>query len=1600
MALKGAVVQTAQKAQMADDSSAPPDTRFAIVGIGASAGGLEAFTDLLVKLPLDTGMGFVLVQHLDPVHESSLTKLLARATAMQVLEVTDAMRVQPNHVYVIPPNTLMSIAAGVLQLQPREAARAPLRSIDMFLESLAEDLHERAIGVILSGTATDGTLGLEAIKAEGGITFAQDDSAKYDSMPRSAAAAGCVDFVLSPQAIAEELARLAKHPYVVGAQAVAPTQPELDHGDATEHQDDAKPLPSGGSGTPDNGVQRARAEAERGHGDPGFRRILLLLHKHCGVDFSLYKSSTIQRRVARRMLLSRNDTLEQYAKFLTGNAKELDALFSDVLISVTSFFRNPDAFAVLQREVLPKLMAQQGDEPLRVWVLGCSTGQEAYSIAMAFVEIAEKTPHGRKLQVFATDLNESLLEKARHGLYAKSLATDLSPERLRRFFVEEGGGYRISKPLREMVVFARQNIISDPPFSRIDLITCRNLLIYLEPALQKRVFPLFHYALKPNGFLWLGGSESIGTFTTLFEPLDRKQKFYVKKAAPTPTFALSVAGARGVRDALAPSKRTVAGRRGAAVDAEPEGLLVEQSAQREADRITVNQFAPPGVLINAERQILQFRGATGPYLEPPSGAASFDVLKMARNGLMLPLRSAIAQAAGKDETVRKARVRIDRNGVTAHIDLEVIPLKSLRERCFLILFKETDLVETAKSAPPEPPLAAVAAKRTGRTKAQADRRIAALEVDLAETRDYLQAIQATHDASNEALQAVSEEVQSANEELQSLNEELTTSKEELESSNEELTTLNDELGHRNAELMVLGSDLANLQNATNVATVLLGRDLRIRRFSLQAEQQFNLLATDVGRPFANIRHRLVLADIETVIIDVINSMQALEIEVQDESGRWFSLRIRPYVTLDNRVDGAVLMLVDIDVLKVSERALYASDAQYRAIFAATNLGICEADPVTGQLLRVNERFAQMVGRDADQLVGQSLLDLMHPDHRDASALGYASLMRGEAETFESETQLLRHDGAPVWVHIAANLVRDAAGRPLRAVEIVLDISERVRTQALEHQSRARFQSLFDSMDEGFCVVEVLFDAHGNADDFRYLEVNPAFEKLTGLTGATGKRVRELLPRIEAHWLEAIGKVALTGEPTRLEQTSAALSGRWFDLHAFQLTGLQPRGHVALLFSDVSARHAVDAALRESDRHKNEFLAMLAHELRNPLAPIRNALQILRHASGAPVQGLSHDATPSPTATALNGHLVPVIDMAVEMMERQVGQLVRLVDDLLDLSRVSLGKIDLRLEHVELAAAMHQVEQTSRPLIDAKGQHLSITLPANPVVLNADPARLVQIIGNLVNNASKFTARGGRIAILVNVVAGAGPHANADDGARSASSDPLDNKFETGLTTRAPHVTIRVRDNGIGIATAELPRIFQMFMQIDSSLGRSAGGLGIGLALVKDLVALHGGTLAVHSDGLGRGSEFEVRLPTVLETAALALPTPIDQSADAPPLRILLVDDNRDAAESLGELLQFSGHETRLAFDGLEAVAVHAQWKPDVVVLDIGLPGIDGYEAARRIRAQQGIKPLRMVALTGWGQADDRKRTADAGFDAHMVKPVMYDALLAMLNSEA
>ncbi len=1319
-----------------------------VVGIGASAGGLEAIARLLAALPDDTGLAFVVVQHLSADHASALPEILGRATRIPVMEIRGEVQLEADRIYVIPPGHGLTIKDRVLGLVPRPAGLH--HPIDQFFRSLAADQQQQAIGVVLSGTGNDGTLGLEAIKAGGGLTFAQDATAQYEGMPQSAILAGTVDFVLPAEAIAAELARLARHPLQV-------------------HE---------------------VAESDR---SPEFSVIVQQLHAVSGVDFSSYRFSTLSRRIGRRMLLHHLDDLGAYASYLKDTPGEVSALHRDILISVTSFFRDPEAFDVLKARVFPHILAgKSAREPLRVWTLGCSTGQEAYSIAMAIAEFTESEHRPVPLQVFATDVSEASITSARAGIYDTHIADEMSPERLQRFFTPVDGRYRISKAIRDACIFSRHDATADPPFSRVDLISCRNLLIYLEPPLQQKVLGSLHYALKPAGFLWLGATETIGAQRRLFDVVDSTHRIYTRTPGATPP-------------AVGPAPR-LGGRFAYSVPTTRGGGPVD--LPKEADRVLSTRYGPPAVVVSEELDILQYRGDTGAYLAPSPGKASLNLLRMLREGLLVDVRRTILRASIEHTAVRQEGCRVRSGDTFRPVTVEVIPLKEpgTGDEGFLVLFEDAAGGPDAAASPPLPDDAA--AREPGE--------LARMEQELLATRDYLQSVIEQQEASNEELQSANEEIQSSNEELQSINEELETSKEEIQSSNEELATVNDELNQRNAELNRLGDDLTNLIHSVHIPIVILGPDLRIRRFTPAAESLFNLIPSDLGRPLRDIAIRLhPLAELDRLLAEVLNTMTTVEREVQDETGCWHLLRLRPYRTLDNRINGVVLLLQDIDAMK-------AALAYTKSI----------VETVREPLLVLDEELRV----------------------RTASAAWYRCFQTTPAATIG---RLVFELGEHEW-DIPA----------LRAL-----------------------------------LVEVL----PRDNEFSDFEVTVAVQP--GLTRTMLLNARRLR----------------------------------------QAGGTSPA--ILLAFEDVTESRSAERRLRhlagelqQADRHKDEFLAMLAHELRNPLAPIRNSIAILQ-------AGRDRTQVSIPLAT----------------LDRQVDVLVRLVDDLLDAGRISHGKIQLRRERVLLQTLIENAVEVVQPVCTAREQRV-MTIPSpDPIHVDADPARIIQVIGNLLHNACKFTSLGGHITI-----------SSEREGAMAL---------------------VRVMDDGIGIEREQQEHVFDLFMQADASVARSSGGLGIGLALVKQLVEQHGGRVAVVSAGVGRGSTFEIRLPAEDVAPALADTVPREQPGErGATRRVLVVDDNKDAADSLAALLQLKGHDVRTVYDGLAALDLAATFQPDVVLLDIGLPELSGYEVASRLRASAGGSLLRIIALTGWG--DDRARAASlkAGIDHHLLKPVTLDQLQPLLQS--
>lgn len=1317
---------------------------FPIVALAASAGGMKAFQELLQALPTDTGMAFVVVSHLPPDRESSLTDILGRASSIPVCEAEHEQAVKPNQVYVMPPGYDMTLEGGKLRLLEQESG-ARHRRIDLFFRSMAEDCGHKGIGVVLSGSGSDGALGIESIKSEGGITFAQDETAEHGHMPRNAIATGCVDFVLAPAAIAGEIARIARHPYVM-----------------------------------------APGEGRAGLPWPGHARITEIVRRSSGVDFTHYKSNTMYRRITRRMVLHKLESAEDYEEMLRRSPEEVESLYQDLLINVTNFFRNPDAFDTLAAKIFPALLAgRPSHEPVRIWTLGCSTGEEAYSLAMTFAECAEAAESPAQLQLFATDLSPGAIEKARAGLYPPSIEQDVTPARLRRFFVAEEGGYRICKAIREQCIFSRHNALTDPPFSRLDLISCRNLLIYLEPVLQQQIMARIHYALKTGGYLWLGSSESVGASRSLFDVEIGRHKIFTRKPGPTPP------GPRFRQATAIPTTGVFP----PAPPTQPQPPHAE--LHREAERLLLTKYAPPGVVISPDMEIVQFRGDTGAYLTPASGTPSLNLLKMLREGLLLGVRSLVRRAGEEGRPVRDEGLKVKSNGEFQEVAVEVIPLKGTgKDGGFVVLF------DSGQGAPRTEVLS---------TPGDPDDEIRRLTQELETTRDYLQSVIEHQEAVNEELQSANEEAQSANEEMQSINEELETSKEEIQSTNEELATVNDELTNRNLELARLSNDLNNVLVSVRMPIVIFGPDLRIRRFTPSAEKSLDLAEGDVGRSLSSVKLSLAIPNLEPLLKEVIESGSPREKDVQDMQGRWCSLRARPYQTPEHLIDGVVVTLVDIDAL--------------------------------------------MRARD----YAESIL----------------------------------------------------AGVPMPMV--VLDSTLRVRRASVSFYETFRVSA---EATEGRFIHEL-----GN----RQWDI----PKLRAQLEEVLPRERELQDFEVSHTFERIGHRIMMLNARRLVQPA----------------GNEPL--IVLSIRDITEHRALEeslieraAELAQADRAKDEFLAMLAHELRNPLAPLRNAAEILQ----------AEDAT-----TEERG-------LVLEMLGRQIGNMSRMIDDLLDVSRITEGKIELRKQPVALAEILTSAVNAARSSLTSRSQELTLLLPDESVVLDADATRLEQVFGNLIGNASKYSGDGTRITLKAE---------------RSMSSEP-------------PEVIISVKDEGIGIPAEILPRVFDLFMQASRALDRTHGGLGIGLTLVQRLVRQHGGSVEAHSQGAGHGSEFIVRLP--LQPGHTLVPQTSVAPQREPSRRLLIVDDNQDSARSMATLQRRRGHETRIACTGLEALTVAAEFLPDVVLLDIGLPRMDGFEVARQLRAMPALSGVLLLAMSGYGCSTDLEKAKLSGFDEYFIKPVDLDRL--------
>lgn len=1445
-----------------------------VVGVGASAGGLEALERMFANIPADTGMAFVVVQHLSPDFRSLMDELLARWTRMKIHRVTDGMEVEANCIYLIPPKKEMVISSGRLLLEDKDPEHVLSLPIDHFLKSLAAERRETAIAVILSGTGSDGSRGVEEIHRANGLVIAQtDQTSKFDGMPHAARETGAVHLTLDPEDIGPALVRFA-----VGTE---PQQLAIEFGSPGSDED-------------------------------GLSVIYRLLRDRFSLDFSHYKLNTIVRRTERRLQLSHVDTIQEYAQRLVNDSDELDSLYRDLLVGVTRFFRDAEAYKQLENHVDALIAMKEPKEELRAWVAGCATGEEAYSIAILLTERVRVSGKAIPIRVFATDVHQRSLIAAGAGVYRDESVSELATHLLETYFKKTDAGYVLNEEIRHLVVFAPHNIIKDAPFTRMDLITCRNLLIYLQPPAQKKALSLFHFGLRIGGVLFLGPSESPGELESEFEVLDQRWKIYGKRRdvrlpmeLRTPANVLGRATrSSGLPEITTPAQRSV----DASLVATYEALLAD--------------FMPSALLISERHELIHVFGDAGRYLKHRPGRAGRDVLEWLDSGLRLAVSGAIQQVLNKRKTAVTYRgIIVDMDSGSERVELTVRPVALTRGT-------QTDLLVMIRSIAPVTSAVAgdslddVQGDFSGVSTGQLD----AMEAELRYTRENLQATVEELETSNEELQATNEELVASNEELQSTNE-------ELHSVNEELYTVNAEHQRKIQELTVLTDDMDNLLASTRVHTVFLDRELRIRKFTPLAAEIFGLLPHDTGRSFDSFSYRLRRESLNRELHEVLQTGQPKEADVQDQTGNWFLLRILPYQT-KHSFDGVLLTLIDIDLLKQVQHDLTRREFELRLIADHVPALIGYVDLELKHRF-VNRRYCEFFGEQEHAILGHSMAELLGAPTFAQLQPMIQRVLAGEAVEFEH--RFVPRTGQPFWAIVSYIPDREDARQPVRG----FFVCKNVVTALKEVEQR------FDRAVRG--TTDGIWDWNIDSGKVYY---SPKFAELLGLEAGHTELVKaDVDRRIHPDDLAAVtaAEQALMrdGTPMNVEYRLKCRDGahRWFRGRA----AAQRDGSGRVIYASGSIQDIEDYRIlvehkQRQVEQRDRFLAMLSHELRNPLGAVINSCRLLQRRATSP-------------------ELTPFI----EAISRQSQHMALLLDDLLDVARITEGKIELKRRVLDLREVVSPAVEAVQHLLDSRRQSLEIDLSDAPLNVDGDPARLQQVAANLLSNASKYS--------------------------------PSQTVVRIELKRRNAHAELRVIDHGDGIPEEHVLRVFEPFEQLGKKSEFTEGGLGLGLTVAESLVRLHGGAIDVRSDGVGQGSEFLITLPLA---DAGAYP---DASNDLRPsprnsCRIVLIEDNPDARETLEILLKDDGYDVISADNGPTGLALTEEVEPDVAIIDIGLPGMDGYSIARAIRSKPLGARMFLIALTGFGQLEDRQAALAAGFDAHLTKPVDLKALESLLQTHA
>lgn len=1559
-------------------------------------------------------MAFVVVQHLSPDFKSLMDELLARHTKLPIHRVEDGMKVEPGNVYLLPPKKDMIISNGKLLLSERDTTQQLSLPIDHFFRSLAQDLPSLGIGIILSGTGSDGSRGVRRIHEAGGLVISQsEDSARFDGMPRAAIDTGCVDVVVEAEQIGDILVQYAHEPF----------------------RD-----------------QLANAIKEANRSESAIGSLFQALQKEYGLDFRHYKSTTITRRIQRRISITRTSSVAEYAELVENDKDELRLLYADLLIGVTRFFRDEVAFEALDRELTQKLSKDWRGEQIRVWVCACATGEEAYSIAILLHERLTGMNRNPDIKIFATDIDRTSLEVASHGVYPTTSIGQMSDARRDRYFREVDGGYQVVPEIRQSVVFAPHNILRDAPFTNLHLVTCRNLLIYLNAEAQKKALSLFHFGLRSQGLLFLGSSETVGDLSDELDALDKEARLFTKLRD------IRLPG--GLRDIFAPDG-------GGGTSPGSRGLVPPAASGTSSELLSaydqlLAEFMPSSILVNEQGAVVETFGDASKYLRVRPGRLSTAVLDMVDGDLRIAVSGGIQRVRSKGNPVTFNAVRVSVDGQPARVRLSVMPQVQKSGREFLLLaFYEEQVEEAVKESGDAPRVAGTAVD---------SERVRQLEVELQVTKENLQATVEELETSNEELQATNEELVASNEELQSTNE-------ELHSVNEELYTVNAEHQRKIAELTELTADMDNLLASTEIHAVFLDDALRIRRFTPKAVELFSFVAADLGRHFSSFTNQLDHPDVESDMVDVLEQGEPIDRNVHDNRGRNFLLRILPYRT-GGRVGGIVVTLVDITALTAQQKQLNRLRIEQQAILDTVGEGIfgLAAD---GTIQSFNPAAEEIFRVDADQLLNVPFLSLVSEEFaegnsqllhavRDAIDSGCSVsaddvlMVRPNGETFSAELTCSGID--------AANDVDIALDRVL----VVRDVSDRIRSRRELQERERELRLVTDSVPALISYVD---------RDLRYQYVNKQYSQLWGRPREDfdNLSVQDLIGedasrKAEAHWKRALdgetveysmlvdvadqcfwanvtytpnivdgevdGFFATVVNTTELKQVEQGLQralvssgdaiydwpidgGEFFAsdrlwsilerdapsdeisfedyldlIHPddmarvrvaidFMLAGNSDRyrseyrvrtgtdaykwvlatgdisldvtgkrKHLTGAIRDIQLQKKLEESLRQQVAQRDRFLAMLSHELRNPLGAVVNASMLLSQ----------------PNLTRGQS------DVAVVTIAREAKQMAGLLDDLLEVSRVTTDKLSIEWRPVEYQAIIKEAVEAISWAAEVKSQSLSVDLPAEPVNGVADGSRIRQCISNLVSNAIKYT--------------------------------PANGQIQVSLSTRDDHAVISVRDDGVGMTPELMESVFSLFVQADETLAHADGGMGVGLALVRAIAELHGGDVHAESDGRDRGSLFELSIPLQqaapddidLAEAPLSTPSeengcPVEVSNEAAKdrLRVLVIDDLEGGRTTLAMWLEATGHVALTAESGATGLAAIEEHKPDVLLVDIGLPDLNGFEIAKRVRAMSDFQPRLVAAVTGYGTEADRAASAAAGFDVHLAKPIDLGRLATLLK---